>query len=92
MDMEKEKIFSDLEETTVVLDEKQLMLYNDDVNTFDFVTQSLIEICRHEPEQAEQCTYIVHYKGKCVVRKGYFDELKTMYNELTRRQLTAKIL
>ena len=47
--------------------EKSLILYNDEVNTFDFVIDSLMKVCKHEPEQAEQCTFIVHFKGKCDV-------------------------
>lgn len=90
--MEREKIYEDLEDVTVLLEEKQLYLFNDDVNTFDFVIDSLVEICDHHPEQAEQCAYIVHYKGKCVVKKGPMDVLKPMCDELTRRQLTAKVL
>ena len=50
--------------------ENKLVLYNDDVNTFDFVIESLIEVCKHTLEQAEQCTMLVHYKGKCTVKTG----------------------
>lgn len=49
---------------------RDLVLYNDDVNTFDFVIQCLIEVCKHDALQAEQCTYIVHYNGKCTVKPG----------------------
>ena len=48
----------------------KLVLHNDDVNTFDFVIECLIEICKHTLEQAEQCTILVHYKGKCTVKTG----------------------
>lgn len=70
---------------------KELVLHNDDFNTFDFVITSLIEICKHEPEQAEQCAMIVHYKGKCTVMTGPFTELEPMYKALTSRNLTATI-
>ncbi|MDP3463372.1 MAG: ATP-dependent Clp protease adaptor ClpS [Bacteroidales bacterium] len=69
----------------------EIVLYNDDFNTFDFVIETLIEVCEHAPEQAETCTWIVHYKGKCAVKSGTFNELKPVYQELTNRTLTAKI-
>ena len=74
-----------------VLSPKELVLHNDDFNTFDFVIQSLIEICKHEPEQAEQCAFIVHYKGKCTVKTGPFDELEPMNKALINRNLTTTI-
>jgi ATP-dependent Clp protease adaptor protein ClpS len=52
-----------------------LIVYNDDVNTFDHVINTLIKVCKHTPEQAEQCTLLVHYKGKCAVKKGSFVDL-----------------
>ena len=52
-----------------------LIVYNDDVNTFDHVINTLIRVCKHEPNQAEQCTLLIHYKGKCAVKKGSFVEL-----------------
>jgi ATP-dependent Clp protease adaptor protein ClpS len=71
--------------------EHEIILWNDDVNTFDFVIQSLIEVCEHQPEQAEQCTLLVHYKGKCAVKTGPFDDLKPRCSELLRRGLSAEI-
>ena len=50
--------------------EHQIILHNDDVNTFDHVVETLIRVCNHTPEQAEQCSIIVHYKGKCAVKNG----------------------
>ena len=70
---------------------KGLVLYNDDVNTFEFVTESLIKVCDHQAEQAEQCTYLVHYKGKCVVKNGTYKKLKPLCEALLERGLTAKI-
>ena len=70
---------------------KALVLYNDDVNTFEFVTESLIKVCNHQTEQAEQCTYLVHYKGKCVVKNGTYKKLKPLCEALLERGLTAKI-
>lgn len=71
--------------------EKSLILFNDDINTFDWVIQCLIEICEHEVEQAEQCTYIIHYKGKCDVKHGSFEDLEPRLKELHRRGLSAEI-
>jgi ATP-dependent Clp protease adaptor protein ClpS len=68
-----------------------VILYNDDVNTFDFVIESLIEICKHDLIQAEQCTYLVHYAGKCAVKAGSFSELKPIQEALGDRGLTAAI-
>jgi len=68
-----------------------LILYNDHVNTFDFVIESLVEVCDHNPEQAKQCALIAHFKGKCNVREGDFVELKPMCDELTLRRLTVSI-
>lgn len=69
----------------------ELVLYNDDVNTFDFVIDSLITVCEHTLEQAEQCTILVHFKGKCGVKSGSFKELRPRCEALLERGLTAKI-
>lgn len=71
--------------------ENELILYNDDFNTFDFVIDTLVDVCGHDTEQAEQCTLIVHYKGKCAVKKGDTDEMLTMKTEMTHRGLTVEI-
>ena len=68
-----------------------LILYNDEVNTFDWVIDSLVEVCRHQPEQAEQCSFIVHYNGKCAVKEGDFDKLRPMCEALLDRGLSAVI-
>ena len=70
----------------------KLVLWNDDVNTFDFVIESLIEICEHTLEQAEQCTILVHYKGKCAVKTGSLEFLKPMHEKLISRSLTSEIV
>ncbi|MDO9001101.1 MAG: ATP-dependent Clp protease adaptor ClpS [Bacteroidota bacterium] len=70
---------------------KALILYNDDVNTFEFVTESLIKVCEHNSLQAEQCTYLVHYAGKCAVKNGTFKKLKPLCEALLERGLSAKI-
>lgn len=68
-----------------------LILYNDEVNTFDYVIESLIEVCHHENHQAEQCAFITHYKGKCDVKKGEFEELSFMKSRLSSKGLTVSI-
>lgn len=68
-----------------------LILYNDDFNTFDWVIECLIELCDHTAEQAEQCALIVHYKGKCAVKHGSYDELAPICNDLGRRNLSAQV-
>lgn len=78
-------------EEEVIVSDKQIVLYNDDVNTFEFVTESLIKVCKHDPIQAEQCTYLVHYRGKCSVKTGTYDELKPICTALLERGLTAEI-
>ena len=79
-----------LEETETKV-EKAVILYNDDHNTFDFVIDCLIEICGHEPIQAEQCTHIVHFKGKCDVKHGTYEKLVPVCSALLNRGLTAEI-
>lgn len=70
----------------------KIVLWNDDVNTFDDVIEALVEICKHTLEQAEQCTMLVHYKGKCTVKTGSLDELKPMHEKLLSRSLTSEIV
>ena len=78
----------------IVLEEgpfKELVLHNDDVNTFDHVIISLIEVCGHEPMQATQCAHIVHNNGKCSVKRGTFDRLEPRCTALQDRGLSADI-
>lgn len=70
---------------------KALILYNDDHNYFDFVIESLIQICEHTEEQAEQCAMIVHFKGKCDVKQGNYEVLNPMREALAQRGLNATI-
>jgi len=69
----------------------EIILYNDDVNTFDHVIETLIRVCEHDSIQAEQCAMIVHYKGKCGVKTGSFDELKPKCLQLLDAGLSAEI-
>ncbi len=68
-----------------------LIVWNDDVNTFDWVIESLVDICEHEHIQAEQCALIIHHKGKCDVKKGTFDELRPKAEALIDRGIQATI-
>ncbi len=68
-----------------------LVLYNDDIHTFDYVIESLIEVCDHDEIQAEQCTMIVHYKGQCDVKKGSHEDLLPFKDGLLDRGLKAVI-
>ena len=68
-----------------------LVLYNDDFNTFDHVIYTLIKVCEHSAEQAEQCSLIVHYKGKCTVKSGEIEDLKPRCKALLDAGLSAKI-
>ena len=75
----------------LLVEQHDLIVFNDDVNTFDHVTECLISICNHEVEQAEQCTWLIHYKGKCSVKRGEYDELKLMCTSLHDKGLSATI-
>lgn len=70
---------------------QSIVLYNDDVNTFDHVIECLIRYCKHSLNQAEQCATIVHYNGKCAVKNGSYDELKPICEALLENGLSAKI-
>ncbi len=85
------KPFEELEEDVAVVDQRQLIVFNDDHHTFDFVIDSLVKVCSHEVEQAEQCTYIIHYNGKCSVRVGEYTKLRPMREGLVDRGLSAVI-
>jgi ATP-dependent Clp protease adaptor protein ClpS len=73
-------------------DIKDLIIFNDDYNTFDHVIDILIKVCKHSLQQAEQCTYIIHYKGKCAVKKGLLKELKPMKEAICDAGISAKVV
>lgn len=89
--MDKEKQQYDSATDELIDEEKNLILLNDDVNTFDYVIDTLVEVCGHTREQAETCAWITHYKGRCAVKSGSFFELKPYYDCLINRHLLAKI-
>lgn len=76
---------------TEKVESHRVVLFNDHVNTFDFVIDTLVDVCEHDPIQAEQCSNIVHYKGKCDVKSGDKRKLIPICNELLRRGLTAEL-
>ena len=88
----------DIQEEVSVLEDigeeslKNLMVYNDDFNTFEHVINTLIKVCKHDVHQAEQCTYLIHYKGKCSVKKGDYEELKPMREGISSAGIKAAIV
>ncbi len=70
---------------------KSLIVWNDDFHSFDYVIECLMQICDHDPQQAAQCTYLIHYKGKCEVKTGPEDMIKKMRDRLSKRGLTVTI-
>jgi ATP-dependent Clp protease adaptor protein ClpS len=81
----------DVLDDVVTTDLYSLIVFNDDINTFEHVIQTLIEVCEHTPEQAEQCTILIHYKGKCVVKNGEWDKLASMRNAICGRGISAEV-
>ncbi|PNQ73396.1 hypothetical protein C1T31_07740 [Hanstruepera neustonica] len=88
----QEKTLEDVSLKEDVLKQNEIILYNDDVNTFDHVIETLMYACDHTPEQAEQCSIIVHYKGKCTVKTGVYDDLKPRCSMLLEAGLSAEII
>lgn len=88
----KEKVSEEilLEEETA--NQNEIVLFNDEVNTFDHVIHTLIDVCSHTPEQAEQCSLIVHYNGKCTVKSGDYKDLKPQCSGLLKAGLSAEIV
>jgi len=88
----REKIQEDVDVAEMESNQNEIVLYNDDVNTFDHVINCLIFACEHTPEQAEQCSIIVHYKGKSTVKTGEYEELKPRCTMLLEAGLSAEII
>ncbi len=88
----KEKLQEKLQVETEEQNLNEIVLYNDDVNTFDHVIDTLIYACDHTPEQAEQCSLLVHYKGQCTVKTGVYDELEPRCTILLDAGLSAEII
>lgn len=88
----KEELLEKVEVKTKKKKQNEIVLYNDDHNTFDYVIETLIYACDHTPEQAEQCSLLVHYKGKCTVKTGSYEELKPRCSKLLDAGLSAEII
>tara|TARA_R110002051_G_scaffold100879_1_gene171280 strand:+ start:12926 stop:13201 length:276 start_codon:yes stop_codon:yes gene_type:complete len=88
----KEKVLEDLLVEEETQQQNEIVLYNDEVNTFDHVIETLIGVCDHTPEQAEQCSIIVHHNGKCTVKTGDYDDLKPRCSKLLQAGLSAEIV
>ena len=88
----KEKTSEEVLIKEEVKTQNEIVLYNDEVNTFDHVIETLIHACDHTAEQAEQCSLIVHYKGKCTVKTGLYDDLKPRCSVLLEAGLSAEII
>lgn len=88
----KEKQSEELLLDEQVVNQNEIVLFNDDVNTFEHVIDTLIYACDHTPEQAEQCSIIVHYKGKCTVKTGPYEDLKPRCSKLLEAGLSAEIV
>ena len=91
----KTEILTDSREDTDVLttieETCSLIVWNDEVNTFEWVIETLIEVCGHSHEQAEQCSYIIHFQGKYAVKQGSYEELKPMCDAITERGIGATV-
>lgn len=82
---------ADTDTATEIADSYSLVVWNDEVNTFEWVIETLIEVCGHSLEQAEQCALFIHHKGKYAVKKGDYDTLKPMCNSITERGIGATV-
>lgn len=88
----KQEKSADVMEAVETIDVMDLVVFNDDVNTFDHVIATLIRVCNHTPEQAEQCTFLIHYKGKCAVKSGIFEFLRPFREAICEAGIDARIL
>ena len=88
----KEKIKEEVVVLEKEVNQHHIVLHNDEINTFDFVINSLINVCEHTEEQAEQCTWLVHFKGKCTVKTGELKELEPRCSKLISLGLSAELV
>jgi len=87
----REENLEDIEVLTDSEEPYSLIVWNDEVNSFDWVIQTLVEVCKHSTEQAEQCAMIIHTQGKYGVKRGSYEELKPMCDAITERGIGATI-
>ncbi len=90
--MNKEQESADTMTDELIDNEKTLMLFNDDYNTFEDIINALVEVCGHTREQAETCTWIAHYKNKCPIMSGSFNDLKPYYDGMLNRRIYVSIV
>ena len=83
--------WEDIDVLTDVEDPRSLIVWNDEVNTFEWVIETLVEVCGHSQEQAEQCSYIIHFQGKYAVKIGTYKELKPLCDAITERGIGATV-
>ncbi len=88
----KEEVLEEVDVEEKLTDSHEIIVYNDEVNTFDHVIETLIKTCDHDSIQAEQCTLLIHYKGKCAVKSGGFDDLKPRCTEILKAGISAEIV
>lgn len=88
----KEKIQEEIAILEQEVHQHEIVLHNDDVNTFDHVIHSLVTVCDHTTEQAEQCATLVHYKGKCTVKSGEYKDLEPRCSKLLQLGLSAELV
>lgn len=81
----------DIDVLTETEEPYSLIVWNDEVNTFEWVIETLMEVCGHSAEQAEQCAFIIHFKGKYAVKQGSYDDLKPQCDAITERGIGATI-
>ena len=86
------EILEEISEEVSSIDLWELVVFNDDINSFDHVIMTLIDVVEHTPEQAEQCTIIIHYKGKCGVKSGEFEDLVIVRNAICKRGISAEVM
>jgi ATP-dependent Clp protease adaptor protein ClpS len=88
----KQEVLVDVMEAVETTDLMDLVVFNDDFNTFDHVIATLIRVCGHTPEQAEQCTFLIHHKGKCTVKSGSFEFLRPFREAICEVGIDARII
>ena len=86
-----EEVLEDIDLDELINEEKSIIIYNDDVNTFQHVISCLVKYCKHNPLQAEQCANIIHHNGKCSVKGGSYNKLKPIHETLLEKGLRSKI-
>ncbi len=85
----EEILLAEMEATTS--NKSEIIVYNDDYNTFDWVIQCFMEVFNHAYDQSEQLSMLIHFKGKASVKSGTYESLKPLKDALVERGLSAVI-